>query len=203
MNQLLVSDQEFHTIIAALRFYQEMGQGEPANRSDDIHDLATNGEETVSLDAEGIDDLTERINFTVRTVPDTDPRVENLTGEDPAYPRSVWRELSEAGTVSRTYWAWAAAQSKAQRAAGEKKTRNIEVMVCEAWDGDAGQWHTEYLEIPADSADEDLDRIAEEVYRANMKPDDTRNVVRVVVYCSNDPFECEDLDEDAGEGQEE
>ncbi len=57
-----VTAQEFHTIIAALRFYQESGMGDPGNRSDDIHDIACNGDETVSLDAVGIDNLCERIN---------------------------------------------------------------------------------------------------------------------------------------------
>jgi len=50
------------TILAALRFYQEKGQGEPFERSDAIHDIATNGGEVVSLDAAGIDDLCERLN---------------------------------------------------------------------------------------------------------------------------------------------
>jgi len=55
--------QEFHTILAALRYYQEQGQGEPSNRSDWIHDLATNGDEVISLNAEGIDQLCERLNL--------------------------------------------------------------------------------------------------------------------------------------------
>lgn len=57
---------EFATILAALRFYQERGQGDPGNRSDAIHEIATsgpNGEEVVSLDAAGIDELCERINM--------------------------------------------------------------------------------------------------------------------------------------------
>jgi hypothetical protein len=36
--ELRVSDQDLATILAALGFYQEHGQGEPANRSDAIHD---------------------------------------------------------------------------------------------------------------------------------------------------------------------
>jgi hypothetical protein len=55
--QLAVSDQEFHTILAALRYYQFMGQGDPENRNDYIHNIATNSDETTSLDAEGIDAL--------------------------------------------------------------------------------------------------------------------------------------------------
>jgi len=60
---LRLRPQDHATIMAALRFYQEKGMGDPANRSDAIHDLATNGDEVISLDAEGIDDLCERINF--------------------------------------------------------------------------------------------------------------------------------------------
>lgn len=62
MKSLLVNESELHTLLAALRFYQQQGQGEPANRSDVIHDLATNGDEVISLDDEGIDQLCERIN---------------------------------------------------------------------------------------------------------------------------------------------
>jgi hypothetical protein len=54
---------DINTILAALRFYQEGGQGEPANRSLDIHDLATNGDEQISMDANGIDELCEAINM--------------------------------------------------------------------------------------------------------------------------------------------
>ena len=55
--------EESSTVLAALRYYQENGQGDPDNRSDAIHDIATNGGEVMSsLDDEGIDDLCERIN---------------------------------------------------------------------------------------------------------------------------------------------
>lgn len=56
------SGQDRNTILAALRFYQERGMGEPANRSDAIHDIATNGGEDVSMDDAGIDALCERVN---------------------------------------------------------------------------------------------------------------------------------------------
>src|SRR5690242_1415530 len=65
-----VSEQEFHTILAALRFYEERGQGEPANRSNWIHDLATNGGQVISLDDAGIDDLCERLNLDSRYTPE-------------------------------------------------------------------------------------------------------------------------------------
>ncbi|MGF6603990.1 hypothetical protein P3T23_008745 [Paraburkholderia sp. GAS448] len=54
--------EDRNTILAALRFYQERGMGEPANRSDSIHDIATNGDEDISYDAGDIDDLCERVN---------------------------------------------------------------------------------------------------------------------------------------------
>lgn len=59
---LSVTNQEHATILAALRYYQENGQGEPHNRSDAIHDIATNGGAVVSMDADGIDDLCQKIN---------------------------------------------------------------------------------------------------------------------------------------------
>lgn len=57
------NSQERNTILAALRFYQQQGMGEPANRSDEIHAIATNGDEDISMDDKGIDALCERINF--------------------------------------------------------------------------------------------------------------------------------------------
>ncbi len=55
-------DVDVNTILAALRYYQEHGQGEPANRSLDIHDIATGNDSQVSMDADGIDGLCEAIN---------------------------------------------------------------------------------------------------------------------------------------------
>jgi len=57
-----IETDELATILAALRFYQEKGQGDPANRSDAIHDIATACDQVVSLGAEAIDDLCERLN---------------------------------------------------------------------------------------------------------------------------------------------
>lgn len=58
-----LDDAEHATVLAALRFYQSHGQGDPANRRDDIHDIATNSDKVVSsLDDEGIDALCERLN---------------------------------------------------------------------------------------------------------------------------------------------
>jgi hypothetical protein len=54
---------ELNTILAALRYYQENGQGEPANRSDAIHYIATDGGKEISLDEDGINELCERLNL--------------------------------------------------------------------------------------------------------------------------------------------
>ncbi|MFP3637683.1 hypothetical protein [Paraburkholderia sp. SIMBA_054] len=59
---LIGSSQDRNTILAALRFYQSAGMGDPVNQSDEIHDLATNGNEDISMDSDGIDDLCERVN---------------------------------------------------------------------------------------------------------------------------------------------
>lgn len=59
---MTLNNQDRNTILAALRFYQENGQGDPDNRSDEIHGIATGGGEDVSMDGAGIDDLCERLN---------------------------------------------------------------------------------------------------------------------------------------------
>lgn len=52
--------QEVATILAALRHYKRTGQGDPANRTDEIHEIATKtrkriGKQTAaSLEARGI-----------------------------------------------------------------------------------------------------------------------------------------------------
>ena len=66
MSQTIISVDaaELATILAALRFYQREGQGEPSNRCDDIHHIATDGDTQISLNSEGIDALCEpRIEF--------------------------------------------------------------------------------------------------------------------------------------------
>lgn len=67
MKTIIAFDRaELATVLAALRYYQQNGQGEPANRSDAIHDIATGMaegmQECVSLDDAAIDTLCERIN---------------------------------------------------------------------------------------------------------------------------------------------
>ena len=54
--------QDLNTILAALNVYLEQGMGIPANRSDEIHDIATNGGNETSMDDDGIDNLCERLN---------------------------------------------------------------------------------------------------------------------------------------------
>ncbi len=58
-----LTGQELGTVLAALRFYQDAGQGEPDSRSDGIQEIATNGGTETSLDSDGIDDLCERLNL--------------------------------------------------------------------------------------------------------------------------------------------
>jgi hypothetical protein len=61
--QLTIENQDLHTILAALKVYQDLGYGEPANRPMAVHDIAIGGElDVISLDDAGIDDLCERIN---------------------------------------------------------------------------------------------------------------------------------------------
>jgi hypothetical protein len=56
------ADEERSAIIAALRFWQQSGMAEPSRRSDDMHDLATNGDTLTSLCNEDIDALVEQLN---------------------------------------------------------------------------------------------------------------------------------------------
>jgi len=58
-----LSAEQHATVIAALRHYQACGLGVPANRSEAIHDIATNGGEVISLDEDGIDALVEQLQF--------------------------------------------------------------------------------------------------------------------------------------------
>lgn len=51
-----------NTILAALRYYQSQGLGDPDKRPDDIHEIATNGGDDISLNDAGIDSLCEAIN---------------------------------------------------------------------------------------------------------------------------------------------
>ncbi len=69
---------ELSTILAALRYYQRQGLGEPHNRPDDIHELATCGDECVSLDDHGIDRLCEALNCGGYLMPETVEAMQRL-----------------------------------------------------------------------------------------------------------------------------
>ncbi len=63
MAVLCIDTAEKATILAALRYYQQQGLGDPSNRSEEIHDIATDSGNQISLDEEGIDVLCEKVNF--------------------------------------------------------------------------------------------------------------------------------------------
>lgn len=73
---------ELSTVLAALRFYQSRGLGEPANRPGDIHEIATGGGTVMaSLDDDGIDSLCERLNVVdceVQPPPSANDRLRTL-----------------------------------------------------------------------------------------------------------------------------
>lgn len=87
MSQTIISVDaaELATILAALRFYQQAGQGDPTHRSDSIQVIATDGNTQISLDAEGIDALCERINI--------EEPVRCLIGLDPEIVASQYRAI--------------------------------------------------------------------------------------------------------------
>lgn len=58
-----LTDEQHATVLAALRYYQQNGLGEPANRPIQIHEIATNADEVISLNDEGIDQLCEQLNI--------------------------------------------------------------------------------------------------------------------------------------------
>lgn len=57
-----MTPQKRNTILAALRYYQDNGQGDPAKRSCWIHEIATDGDTEISMDDDGIDELCEELN---------------------------------------------------------------------------------------------------------------------------------------------
>lgn len=61
-NVITIDPQERNTILAALRYYQKQGMGDPDNREDWIHEIATDGENQISMDDAGIDALCEKVN---------------------------------------------------------------------------------------------------------------------------------------------
>lgn len=74
------------TVLAALSVYLRDGQGDPDRRSDEIQELATAGDEVISMDDEGVKGLIER----VRRVQPQQARVEDELADEPrAYFESV------------------------------------------------------------------------------------------------------------------
>lgn len=61
-DMFLRDKQDLNTVLAALRFYQQQGMGDPSNRSDEIHAIATDGDTDISMDGGGIDALCEHLN---------------------------------------------------------------------------------------------------------------------------------------------
>ena len=58
---LVVSSDEYNNMLAAMRYWQEQGQCEPDNRSEDMHDIATNEGEGQSLSLDEMDALIDRL----------------------------------------------------------------------------------------------------------------------------------------------
>ena len=78
---MILDLQAGSTVLAALRYYQREGQGDPANRDDWTHDLATSGGDAVSLDAEGIDALCVAFNLGEIETPEQAETIEKLKSE--------------------------------------------------------------------------------------------------------------------------
>ena len=62
VSRAYITRQARNTILAALRYYQQGGQGEPDRRTDAIHEIATNSGDDISLDAIAIDSLCADLN---------------------------------------------------------------------------------------------------------------------------------------------
>lgn len=58
----VLTPEDLATVLAALRYYQQQGQGNPDNRRIEIHEIACGDGELTSLDDDGIDELCERLN---------------------------------------------------------------------------------------------------------------------------------------------
>lgn len=59
-----MDDAQHATVLAALRYYQMHGLGDPNYRPDEIHEIATNGGKVLSsLDQAGIDALCSSLNL--------------------------------------------------------------------------------------------------------------------------------------------
>lgn len=88
-----IDGQQHATVIAALRYYQQQGLGDPAYRSTEIHDIATNMDEVISLDSDGIDDLVDHLQF--QFSPDEDGGTDVSEAKDAA--KTLASHLKAAG----------------------------------------------------------------------------------------------------------
>lgn len=78
---MILDLQAVSTVLAALRYYQREGQGDPANRDEWTDDLATAGGSAVSLDDAGIDALCVAFNFGEIETPEQVETIEKLKSE--------------------------------------------------------------------------------------------------------------------------
>lgn len=59
---VIEDDQERNTILAALRWYECSGFGDPQRQPDWVFDIASDGDTNTTLNDEAIDHLCQRIN---------------------------------------------------------------------------------------------------------------------------------------------
>lgn len=110
-----LDDAQHATVLAALRFYQAKGQGDPYNRSLDIHEIAINGGEVVSsLDADDIDNLCQELNCGGETSVNAD-LLAACEALDWAYKQGEESESMEWSDVDD---AWALAKAAISKAKG-------------------------------------------------------------------------------------
>ncbi len=90
-----IEADELATILAALRYWQQEGMGEPDNRSDDLHAIATANDEVISLDETAIGELCERLNCDGQPGPAGRTRgmIHKLTDTEHFYIRSMGKAL--------------------------------------------------------------------------------------------------------------
>lgn len=93
-----LNQPELDTILAALRYYQHNGQGDPTNRTDWVHAIATDHDE-ISLDAFGIDQLCAKLN------------------ESPLDSYADWKYAVDNEDTKLDYTEWLAHREKADKTA--------------------------------------------------------------------------------------